>query len=188
MGLAVGKGRQTSDRLHTKPGHTDFVEGQSSSRSRRLGARLLSEISESSSGLHRCVVERSQLGLRRRTVRRSPQVAADQKSKGPNRDAVRAFVFLAIKREIKPAVVAWSARWDPCCAQPANKYAKAEPKAETPGEKLTAGAWSSGLRDSAPLHGPNPVRHALGTWAAGRARGVFPFPLKDSERRRFLCS
>src|SRR6266478_161614 len=132
MGLAVGKRRQASDRLHTKPGHTDFAEGQSSARARRLGARLLSEISESPSGLHRRVVERRQLGLCRRTVRRCPQVA-EPEIKRPEPRCGSGLRVLAAKKEITPAVVAWSARWDPYCAQPVNKYAEAEPKAEFPG-------------------------------------------------------
>src|SRR5262249_17383581 len=46
LGMARGKRRQASDRLDAKPAHDDFPEGEGGARPRRVGARLLSEVSE----------------------------------------------------------------------------------------------------------------------------------------------
>src|SRR5262249_59360555 len=46
LGMARGRRRQASDRFDAEPGHADFPEGEGGARPRRVGARLLSEVSE----------------------------------------------------------------------------------------------------------------------------------------------
>jgi hypothetical protein len=53
-----------------------------------MGARLLPEISKQAARLHRCVVERGELGFRRGTVRERQKVSgaaaiSKEKEKGP---------------------------------------------------------------------------------------------------------
>ena len=68
LGLADRRRRQAGDREHGQPGQSADGGQEAAPRPRRLGARLLPEVPESPSRLHRCLVERRQLGRGERAV------------------------------------------------------------------------------------------------------------------------
>ncbi len=69
LGLA-GPGRIRARRgLDPEPGLTRIGRQQPAARLRRLGARLLPQVPEQTARLHRRLLERRQLGLRRRALR-----------------------------------------------------------------------------------------------------------------------
>jgi hypothetical protein len=74
LGLAAGERREAGDRLYTQPGHTDLAEGESGAWPGCLGARLLPEVSEQEAGLHRRLVERSELGFSGGALRSGQEV------------------------------------------------------------------------------------------------------------------
>ena len=65
LGLAAVPRWQTRDRIVGQSGQSDHGRRQSVFRTRRLGARLLPEVSEPPAGIHRSLVERHQLGASR---------------------------------------------------------------------------------------------------------------------------
>ena len=68
LGLA-GQGRlRPRGRLDAEPGLADLRRADAAARRRRLGARLLPEVPEQAPRLHRRLLERRQLGLRRRSA------------------------------------------------------------------------------------------------------------------------
>ena len=63
LGLVDQKqGRQARDHLDAEPGQSAHGRQQADSRRGRLGARLLSQLSEPPAGLHQSLVERGELG------------------------------------------------------------------------------------------------------------------------------
>src|SRR5688572_33086931 len=57
-----GEGRQGDDRVLAEPGQSTHGREARDPRARRLGARVLPQVPEPPSGLHRGVVERGELG------------------------------------------------------------------------------------------------------------------------------
>ena len=62
LGVGHRQRRQAVDREHPEPGHPDHGRQESRVRDRRVGARVLLEVSEPQARLHRRMVERRQLG------------------------------------------------------------------------------------------------------------------------------
>ena len=75
LGLAADPQRQTRHRINRQSRQSDHGRRQARARPRRLGARLLLEVSEPPPRLHRSLVERRQLGASRRQLFGCQEVA-----------------------------------------------------------------------------------------------------------------
>ena len=69
LGLARPRRLRPRRRLHGQPGQPHLQRPDAAARRRRLGARLLPQVQQPASRLHRRLVERRQLGRRGRRVR-----------------------------------------------------------------------------------------------------------------------
>ncbi len=76
LGVGHRHRRQARDREHAEPGQPDDGRQEAGLRHRRLGARVLPEVSEPPSRLHRRLVERGQLGGNQQAARRSNGAAS----------------------------------------------------------------------------------------------------------------
>jgi len=69
MVLAFYQRRETNHRVHAQSGQSGDERGQTGDGPRRVGARLLLEISEPPAGIRGGLVERRQLGRNREELR-----------------------------------------------------------------------------------------------------------------------
>ena len=69
MGLAAHQRRKANHRVHAQSGQSGDERGQTGDGPRRMGARLLSEVSKPPAGIHRGLVERRELGRDREELR-----------------------------------------------------------------------------------------------------------------------
>jgi hypothetical protein len=76
-GMARGRQRrQALDHQHGQPGQPNLPRPYAAPRRGRVGTRLLLEVPEQTAGLHHCLVERGELGLRKPALRQGAGLAS----------------------------------------------------------------------------------------------------------------
>src|SRR5580658_1237377 len=95
--MASDYGRQADDRVVCKSGQPDHERRQTGNGARRLGARLLPQISESPPRIYRSLVEHRELGRNHEELRSRKEVSSEESmfvcKKPPRRKTSGRFCF-----------------------------------------------------------------------------------------------